>query len=67
MTPKQINDLKREFNAMQEEGHGLYERVTELSKKMMKITDTLVKEEGDDYDGIPLIFGSGYWIAEDGE
>lgn len=62
MTPKEINDLKIKFNMMQEEGRVFYARVGSLSKKMQEITVTLIKEEGDDYDGIPLIFGAGYWI-----
>ena len=62
MTPEQINDLKIKFNAMQEEGWVLYNRVEALTKKMQAITETLIEAEGDDYDGVPLIFGAGYWV-----
>jgi hypothetical protein len=62
MTPKQINDLKIKFNAMHEEGRVLYNRVEAITKKMQSITETLIEAEGEDYDGVPLIFGAGYWI-----
>jgi hypothetical protein len=64
MTPKEINDLKIQFNAMQDEGRVKYEYILDLQKRMHAITDTLIQEEGDDYDGVPLIFGAGYWIDE---
>ncbi len=64
MTPKEINDLKIKFNAMQEDGRVKYEELLKISESMKVITDTLIEVEGDDYDGIPLIFGAGYWIDE---
>ena len=64
MTPKEINDLKIKFNAMQEDGRVKYDELLKISKSMKGITDTLIEVEGDDYDGIPLIFGAGYWIDE---
>lgn len=65
MTPKQINDLKRQYNAMHEEGKEKYDSILLLRDKMVAITDTLIEEEGDEYDGVPLVFGSGYWVDED--
>ena len=65
MTPKEINDLKKEHNRLQEEGRELYARVMELHKKCTAIHKQLQEAEGDDYDPIPLIFGSGFWIDPD--
>ena len=65
MKIKQINDLKRKHNALLKEGQELFARIEELTPEMMAIRKTLREVEGDDYDEIPVIFGSGYWIDED--
>ncbi len=64
MTPKEINDLKITYNKLLEEGRSMWDELKSIQKHMNKITDTLINVEGDDYDGIPLIFGAGYWIDE---
>ena len=67
MSIKAINDLKRKHNALLEEGQKLFARLEELTPEMMAIRKTLREVEGDDYDEIPVIFGSGFWIDEEGE
>jgi len=64
MTPKEINDLKITYNKMLEEGRAMWDELRSIQKHMNQITDKLIEVEGDDYDGIPIIFGAGYWIDE---
>ena len=65
MTPKEINDLKKEHNKLQEKGQEVYAIVMELHKKCMDIQQQLIDAEGNDYDPIPLIFGDGFYIDPD--
>lgn len=65
MTPKEINNLKKEHNRLQEEGREVYARVMELHEKCTAIQKQLHEAEGEDYDPIPLIFGDGFWIDPD--
>ena len=65
MTPKEINDLKKEHNRLQEEGKEVYQRVLELHEKCTWLQPQIRDAEGDDYDPIPLIFGEGFWIDPD--
>jgi hypothetical protein len=65
MTPKEINDLKKKHNEALEEGQKIYERVMVLHAKCISLQKLLQEVEGDDYDPIPLIFGSGFWIDPD--
>ena len=62
-----INELKREHNALLDEGRHLYTRITQCSDRMNEIQTLLNEAEGDDYDPIPLIFGDGFFIREDDE
>ena len=62
-----INELKREHNALLDEGRRLYTRITQCSDRMNEIQTLLTEAEGDDYDPIPLIFGDGFFIREDDE
>jgi len=64
MTPKEINDLKIAYNKMLEEGRAMWDELRSIQKHMNQITDKLIEVEGADYDGIPIIFGDGYWIDE---
>jgi len=64
MTPKEINDLKITYNKMLEEGRAMWDELRSIQKHMNQITDKLIEVEGDDYDGVPIIFGAGYWIDE---
>jgi len=65
MTPKEINDLKKKHNALQAEGQEVYAKVLSLHEQCTAIQQILQKEEGEDYDPIPLIFGDGFWIDPD--
>lgn len=62
MTPKEINDLKKEHNRLLEEGQEVYARVMELHKQCLDLQKQISEAEGPDYDPIPLIFGDGFWI-----
>ena len=64
MTPKEINDMKITYNKLLEEGRTMWEELKSIQQHMKDITDALIEAEGDDYDGVPLIFGAGYWIDE---
>ncbi len=65
MTPKQINDLKKEHNAMQEQGQDLYAKVMDLHDKCLDLQGRIQEAEGTDYDPIPLIFGAGFRLDPD--
>ncbi len=65
MTPKQINDLKKEHNAALEAGQQLYAEVMKLHKQCLDLQEQIRAAEGPDYDPIPLIFGDGFWIDPD--
>ena len=65
MTPKEINDLKKEHNRLMEEGQEVYARVMELHEKCTTLQRQIRDAEGDEYDPIPLIFGAGFWIDPD--
>ncbi len=65
MTPKQINDLKKEHNAALEAGQELYAQVMKLHKQCLDLQRQISAAEGPDYDPIPLIFGDGFWIDPD--
>jgi chromosome segregation ATPase len=65
MTPKQINDLKKEHNAIQEQGQDLYAKVMELHDKCLDLQGRIQEAEGPDYDPIPLIFGAGFRLDPD--
>ena len=62
MTPKEINDLKKEHNTLLERGQELYAEVMNLHKQVLELQDRIKQAEGEEYDPIPLIFGSGFWI-----
>jgi chromosome segregation ATPase len=62
MTPKEINDLKKEHNRLMAEGQDAYAKVMDLQEKCTSLQRQIKDAEGDDYDPIPLIFGAGFWI-----
>jgi len=62
-----LNDLKRKHNALLIEGQEAYSRVSALFEEVKELQDRIAKIEGDDYDPIPVIFGDGFHIYEDGE
>ena len=61
---KRINCLKRRHNTLQEDGRKLYARLLTLRDRCVAIQGQLQELEGDDYDPIPLLFGSGFEIDE---
>lgn len=65
MTPREINDLKKEHNAAMAAGQELYAQVLELHEKCTSLQRRIKQAEGDEYDPIPLIFGEGFWIDPD--
>lgn len=65
MTPKEINDLKKEQNALMKQGQEAYAKVLELHGKCTALQNQIEEAEGPDYDPIPLIFGDGFWIDTD--
>jgi len=65
LTPKEINDLKRQHNALQDEGREVWKRVVELRDQCFALQNQIEAAEGDDYDPIPLMFGAGLWVDED--
>ena len=62
MTPKEINDLKKQHNALLEQGQEVYAQVMELYAQCTALQKQIEEAEGPDYDPIPLIFGAGFWI-----
>ena len=45
-----------------EEGQEIYSKVMELHEKCLELQGKIQEAEGADYDPIPLIFGSGFWV-----
>lgn len=66
MTNKELNDMKRRHNTLQAEGQALHEKLTEMGEKLVALRKQIEAEEGDDYDPIPLIFGAGFYVDDDG-
>ena len=64
MTPTEINNLKRRHNAELEKGQELYAEVLKVHKNCLDMQAEIEREEGDEYDPIPLLFGDGFWIDE---
>lgn len=65
MTPKKINELKKEHNRLLEEGQEVYAKVMDLHKRCLELQRQIQQVEGPDYDPIPLIFGEGFWVDPD--
>ena len=55
-----VADMKREHNAMIEEGRKLYDRMEVLTEKVNAIRDTIKRVAPDDHDEILLLFGGVY-------
>jgi hypothetical protein len=64
LTPKEINDLKRQHNAFQARGKEAYGLVTTLFEQCAELQSLIQEAEGDEYDIIPVVFGEGFWIDE---
>ena len=67
MKIKELNDLKRRHNEIFYEGQNLMARIEELKDVMLALRKQIKDVEGEDYDPIPLIFGGGFWIDDEGE
>lgn len=65
MTPKEINDLKKQHNEYLEKGKEVYAMVLDLHSKCLDLQKQIQEAEGNEYDPIPLIFGAGLWIDPD--
>ena len=65
MTPKEINELKKEHNRLLEEGQEVYAKVMDLHKRCLELQRQIQQVEGPGYDPIPLIFGEGFWVDPD--
>lgn len=55
-----VSEMKREHNAMIEEGRKLYDRMEELTEKVNAIRDTIKRVAPDEHDEIILLFGGVY-------
>lgn len=65
MTEEQIKTLKRKHNILMREGQELQATLLNKAEELLQMRKDIQDEEGDEYDGIPLIFGCGYWVDED--
>lgn len=65
MTPREINELKKQHNALLEQGQAAYAELMRLYGEVTRLQKIIEGEEGPDYDPIPLIFGDGFWIDPD--
>ena len=65
LTPKEVNDLKREHNEVLERGRLVYKKVVYLHRKCLELQDKIREAEGDEYDAIPLLFGAGFHLDPD--
>jgi hypothetical protein len=65
MTEKELNDLKRHHNALQDEGRALYKRLEALWSGCDALQRQIAAEEGDAYAPIPLLFGAGFWVDDE--
>jgi hypothetical protein len=62
-----LNDLKREHNALLIRGQEAWAEIQTMYDTLMRLQAEIRDIEGDDYDPIPVIFGSGFHIHEDQE
>ena len=62
-----LNDLKRKHNALLIEGQETYAKVTAMYDELMSLQEQIKDIEGPDYDPIPVIFGSGFYIHDEDE
>ena len=62
-----LNDLKRKHNALLIEGQEAYAKVTAMYAEVMSLQEQIKEIEGPDYDPIPVIFGSGFYIHDEDE
>lgn len=61
----ELNELKRQYNELLERGTEQYAKLGEMYKTMNKLVESIKELEGDDFDGVPLLFGSGFDIEEE--
>ena len=65
LTPKEVNDLKRDLNEAQDRGRRVCKKVVKLHRKCLELQDQIREAEGDEYDAIPLLFGAGFHLGPD--
>jgi hypothetical protein len=65
LTPKEVNDMKREHNEAQDHGRRVYKKLVKLYLKCLELQDKIREAEGDEYDAIPLLFGAGFHLDPD--
>lgn len=65
MTRDEIKALKREYNAALESGQALYKEVSRLFDLCNDLNARIMDAEGDNYDGIPILFGAGFCLDDE--
>lgn len=55
-----IAEMKRNHNEMIEEGRKLYDRMEELTEKVIAIRETIKRVAPDEHDEVILLFGGVY-------
>ena len=67
MKIKELNAIKRKHNRLLKAGQELFAELEPISAEMLALRKKIEEAEGDDYDPIPVLFGSGFWIDVEGE
>jgi hypothetical protein len=65
MTEDEIKELKREYNAALETGKTLYREVSFLCDLCNSLNARIREAEGDEYDGIRILFGGGFDVDDE--
>lgn len=78
MTPNEINDLKKRYNALRKRGKYLtklydilrekgmkkYAKLIELAEKCYELEAEIKAAEGDEFNPVPILFGDGFTIYD---
>ena len=67
MKIKELNAIKRKHNRLLKEGQDKFAELETIAEEMLALRKKIETAEGDDYDPIPVFFGSGFWIDVEGE
>ncbi|MCF7995593.1 MAG: hypothetical protein K9L88_12215 [Chromatiaceae bacterium] len=59
-----LNDMKRKHNALLIQGQNLYASMLEKYDECVDLQRRIKAAEKEEYDPIPLMFGSGFYIDE---
>lgn len=60
-----VNDMKRVHNILHKKGQTMWADLQKLYEAVIILRKQIEAIEGADYDGIPLLFGDGFFIEED--